>query len=394
MNTSSWYMRRVAEELDNYRTVSNVHDLPDIYQYWSDRYVSPLLSEVGIPSLEFFFAEPVADRCAIRSTEPVRVVSLGSGNGEVEVALARAVLDRGFRNLEVTCVELNGAMQERAHGLAIDTGTNQHMRFVEADLNEWVADGEYDVVLANHSLHHVIALEHLFAEVRSALPTSGVLLVNDMIGRNGHQRWPEAQRFVEAIWGSMPDRYKYNHQLKTIDPDFVNRDCSTEGFEGVRAQDILPLLLRTFHPETFVAFANVIDVFVDRGYGHNIDPASTEDTQFVDRVAQLDQLAIDLGIVKPTHLIASFRTTQVPAKYPRQWRPEFCVRYQDSQHQDAPGAEGGRVDEVSELRRRCSGLEAERDQARGELAALASSRSWRYMQPARTLYGRVRARRR
>ena len=161
------------------------------------------------------------------------------------MSLARAVLDRGFRNVEVTCMELNSDMQERAHQAAVTAGAGAHMRFLEADLNEWIADGTYDVVLASHSLHHVVALEHLFGEIVGALPPDGVLLVNDMIGRNGHMRWPEAQEVIEAIWRNMPDRYKYNQQLARFDPEFVNHDCSTEGFEGVRAQDILPLLLRS-----------------------------------------------------------------------------------------------------------------------------------------------------
>jgi SAM-dependent methyltransferase len=379
VSTSASYKESVARELENFRNVANVHDLPEIYHYWSERYVRPLLTEVGVQSIEGFFAEQVIQRCASRGGSIVRVVSLGSGNGEVEVSLARAVLERGFRDLEVTCVELNGDMQERAQREAVSAGASANMRFVEADLNEWVADGTYDVVLASHSLHHVVALEHLFGEITGALAPDGVLLVNDMIGRNGHMRWPEAQEFIEAIWRSMPDRYKYNQQLTRFDPEFVNHDCSTEGFEGVRAQDILPLLLRVFHPETFVAFANIIDVFVDRGYGHNLDPASADDRQFIDSVGHLDQLSIDLGIVKPTHLIASFRTTPVAAKYPRHWNPEFCVRNPGMQHP------------VDGLRRRCSDLEAQRDQARAQLAAVVSSRTWRYMAPVRALYRRLRS---
>jgi SAM-dependent methyltransferase len=376
---SASYEESVARELENFRNVANVHDLPEIYRYWAERYVTPLLNEVGVQSIDLFFAEQVAQRCARRQGSTVRVVSLGSGNGEVEVSLARAVLERGLRDLEVTCVELNGDMQKRARREAASAGTSANMRFVEADLNEWVADGTYDVVLASHSLHHVVALEQLFDEITGALVPDGILLVNDMIGRNGHMRWPEAQEFIEAIWRSMPDRYKYNQQLSRFDADFVNHDCSTEGFEGVRAQDILPLLLRTFHPETFVAFANIIDVFVDRGYGHNLDPESADDRQFIDSVGQLDQLSIDLGIVKPTHLIASFRTTPVAARYPRHWNPEFCVRDPAMQHPH------------DDLRRRCSDLQAERDQARAELAAVVSSRTWRYMEPVRAVYRRLRS---
>ena len=54
--------------------------------------------------------------------------------------------------------------------------------------------------MANHSLHHVLALEHLFAQVSATLREDGVFVVNDMIGRNGHQRWPEALDLLQRIW--------------------------------------------------------------------------------------------------------------------------------------------------------------------------------------------------
>ena len=85
----------------------------------------------------------------------------------------------------------------------------------------------------------------------------------------------------------MPSRYKYNHQLKRFEELYENWDCSKEGFEGIRAQDILPLLLQTFRFEAFVAFGNLPDVFVDRGFGHNLDPTSQEDVDFVDRIGAL-----------------------------------------------------------------------------------------------------------
>jgi hypothetical protein len=67
------------------------------------------------------------------------------------------------------------------------------------------------------------------------------------------------------------------------------------------------------------------------------------------------------------------------ARYPRHWNPEFCVRDPAMQHPH------------DDLRRRCSDLQAERDQARAELAAVVSSRTWRYMEPVRAVYRRLRS---
>jgi hypothetical protein len=78
---SATYKESVARELENFRNVANVHDLPEIHHYWSERYVRPLLSEVRVQSIEHFLAEQVIQRCARRDGGIVRVVSLGSGNG-------------------------------------------------------------------------------------------------------------------------------------------------------------------------------------------------------------------------------------------------------------------------------------------------------------------------
>ena len=77
VSMSASYEESVARELENFRNVANVHDLPEIYHYWSERYVTPLLAEVGVQSIDLFFADHVAQRCARRNGTSVRVVRWG-----------------------------------------------------------------------------------------------------------------------------------------------------------------------------------------------------------------------------------------------------------------------------------------------------------------------------
>ena len=139
---------------------------------------------------------------------------------------------------------------------------------------------QYHLVMVNHSLHHFVALELLFDTIHKVLHPEGYFVADDMIGRNGHMRWPEALAILEELWAELPDRYKYNHQLRRLEIEYENWDCSRQGGnEGIRSQDILPLLLKKFHFDLFVGFANVIDVFVDRNFGHNFDPNDAQDNQ-------------------------------------------------------------------------------------------------------------------
>ena len=111
----------------------------------------------------------------------------------------------------------------------------------------------------------------------------------------------------------------------------MNWDCSIQGFEGIRSQDILPLLLSQFHFELFVAYGNVIDPFVDRAFGHNFDATAQWDRDFIDRVHQRDEEAILAGWIKPVHMEAVVGK-EIPERilcHPP-LTPEFSVRWPDT----------------------------------------------------------------
>jgi SAM-dependent methyltransferase len=320
------YDARVSAELRTFADQEVIHDLPAIHHLWAQRFVMPLLAEVGVPSIDVLWRREIGEQCRRRAPEPARLVSLGAGNGELELALAESLADEGIPNLQLTLLELNGEMLDRAAAEARRIGIADRVHGELADLNRWAPTGPVDVYLANHSLHHVVELEHLYRQVRSSLAPEGVLLVNDMIGRNGHQRWPEAAQAVRRIWRTLPERYRRNHAVGGVDHEYPDLDCSSEGFEGIRSQDVLPLLLREFHPETYVTFANVIDPFVDRIYGPNFDPDDPTDAALIEEIATFDEAAIDAGVLTPTHLVAVFRGEPVSCRHPRRRSPERTVR--------------------------------------------------------------------
>ena len=253
-------------------------------------------------------------------------MSLGAGNGDTEIGIAVRLRQQGIENLELVLLELNPQMLDRAMSDARQHGIEDRVVVAQADLNEWRAEGTVDVYFANHSLHHIVALESVFAEVAASLDPEGVLLVNDMIGRNGHVRWPEAADLVHRVWNMTPERYRQNPFQQTPDVIYPDIDCSTSGFEGIRAEDILPLLLRQFHPDVYITFLNVADPFIDRVYGPNFDVNKPEDLAFIDALGRLDDAAMDLQLVTPTHLVASFRARAVPCRYPRERSPQRTLR--------------------------------------------------------------------
>lgn len=321
------YEEQLEAQISQYREVENIHDLPDIFHYWSNKHLRPrLLSVMGVETIVDFYA--VHFKAAVIACRNTALLSVGAGDCSVEIGVAKRLRELGVNDFTLTCLEVSPHLLERAEAAVARNGLEGVVLPIRVDINRWQPAHQFAGVMANHSLHHFVELERIFEGVRQCMPDeAGVFVTNDMIGRNGHMRWPEVLDIVDSIWGFMPDRYKHNRQLGRFEKSFVNWDCSSEGFEGVRAQDILPLLNKTFGFESFLGFGGIVDVFVDRAFGHNFDPASDSDRSFVDFLQLLNDRLIDGGIIKPTTMFAVMHKSPVSA--PKQWRhwgARFCER--------------------------------------------------------------------
>src|SRR5579872_5422167 len=231
------YAQRIGNELQNFNSCSKIHDLPPIASYWSRKFLSPLLLEHGFQEAQEFFAK-FLQQAAVGRRRPL-FASLGAGDCQVEIQTAQLLKNRGVSEFTIECLELNPQMLNRGRKRAQEAGVESHLAFVETDVNSWTADKQYSAIVASHSLHHMVELEHVFDEVRRALHPAGYFVATDMIGRNGHMRWPEALQEMRPFWHELPREYRWNHLMSRLEEEYINHDCSTHGFEGVRAQDIL-----------------------------------------------------------------------------------------------------------------------------------------------------------
>jgi 2-polyprenyl-3-methyl-5-hydroxy-6-metoxy-1,4-benzoquinol methylase len=321
MNT---YERRVLEQIAQYAQVENIHDLPQVFHLWSNRFLGPGLEEVfGTATVEGFYASAVAD---ININVSKRIFSIGCGDGWLEIALAKLLLAAGHHSFEIVASDLSPVLIARFEEKIAAAGIRQHFKLSVADSNTTTIPDEFDVIIANHVLHHIVDLETLFADVMRSLKPGGVFATNDMIGRNGHMRWPEVAVFVHAYWHFLRPEQKYHAQLKRPEPNFIDHDCSSEGFEGVRAQDILPLLLKPFHPKRFFADGGLIDVFVDRSYGHGFRTDRADDCALIEHIGKVNELLLDSGLVKPTIMFGHFVKSPCEERFYRARRAASCIR--------------------------------------------------------------------
>lgn len=321
------YKDRVAKQIEQYVDVENIHELPDIYHYWSHNYLRPKLEEIfGLTDIGEIYADWFCK--AIRDSGLTTIISVGAGDGDVEIDVAEKMLKRGCTKFEIQGLELSPVLIERAREKISKKGLENNVRFIETDLNNWAPSEPIAGAMANHSLHHIVALEPVFDSIASILDPAGYFVTSDMIGRNGHMRWPEALIIVQAVWREIETSKKYNQQLKRLEKhEYINHDCSDEGFEGVRAEDILPLLIERFQFERMCAWGGLTDIFVDRGFGHNFDRDDANDKSLIDDLASANDSLMRLGFIKPTQVIAVMSTGEPSSpKITDNKKPDYFVR--------------------------------------------------------------------
>jgi len=304
------YARRVRQQIEQYEADVAIHDLPAIFHEWSNRFVLPGIKAVyGKDTIIGVYADGFMDSVNRVGGRP-RFLSLGCGDGGTEIEIAQELHALGLKEFDFVCIDLSPLLLQR-FAERIPPGLVDCFILRHGDINQQIMDQRFHAIMANHSLHHMVELEEIFAATFAALHDQGSFLTNDMIGRNGHQRWPETRIFVDFFWPMLTERQRNNLQLRRPEPRFIDHDCSTSGFEGIRAQDILPLILAAgFRSHSFLGFGGFIDPFVDRSFGHNFSPAEPDDVFLIRRMGLLNEILLDTGAIKPTMMLARF------VKYP------------------------------------------------------------------------------
>jgi 2-polyprenyl-3-methyl-5-hydroxy-6-metoxy-1,4-benzoquinol methylase len=323
-------------ELDNFHLeqaarlfsdATNIHgDLPPAYSYWSSQYVDNRLEGLfGARTSESFYAICISELCRTRRDGRVRIASIGCGEGLTEIQVCKQLLQIGHREILFECVDIAAGAIERAVAAAAAAGLSDYISFRVETFDE-IIKRQFDVFIANQVLHHIVDLERVFDCVKRSIGHDGIFLSCDMIGRNGHMLWPEALMIADRLWEGLPRKYKLNHVLNRYEGVYSNWDNSKEANEGVRAQDILPLLLRRFHFTKFFAAGNLTIALFGRHFGANFSPDEPSDRAVIDQVSRLDFDLIDIGYLKPMLMFASMSNQPSECIHFRHWSPQFCAR--------------------------------------------------------------------
>lgn len=279
--------------------------LPPICHYWTGRYLADEARRLGFGSAEALYRDRIVQRSG-ETGKPVRVASAGCGAAGMEIELARGLKSDGIPVL-ITCFDFNPGLMRHAADMAQAADVADTMRFEVRDCNQPFALPEQDVIIVNQFFHHVTALETFCASLQQSLAPAGVLLSSDIIGRNGHQLWPDVALVVERFWARLAPAQRHDRHFGRIREDYRSIDHAAYSNEGVRAQDVVACLLAAFDFELFYSFGGAIMPFVERRIGFNFDPADAADRTFIDTVQQADAVALAEERYPAANMVAVLR---------------------------------------------------------------------------------------
>ena len=275
--------RRLSEESDRFCASGDSHDLPEIANWFSQNILShELIKHTGSRSFQELVLQGIKN--ARKSNREFVLVSLGSGHGQIENELLEMVPSISPGNTHFYAIDLFSPND------SVETQTNGHtyrLTRISQNLNKPTFPKNADMIIVHHALHHFVALEEIFESIYEILlANSGSLIIADMVGRNGHMRWPESLRAINRIWKALPEDKKFNNQFQKTWSTFENWDCSSEGFEGIRSEDITKILMKHFESDGSFFWGGVLDPFIDRGFGDNFDPKNHKDLDTIKKLSQ------------------------------------------------------------------------------------------------------------
>lgn len=243
--------------------------------------------------------------------KPVRVLSLGCGNGHLE----RVLVSFNLPYVEIQGMDINPDLMIYAGQEAENLGY-KNLKYVVADLNHAaLPENTFDLVIFFHSLHHVENLEGMLESVKTTLTKDGLLLVVDFIGPTRWQ-WTDLQMDItQQLLDLLPDELKINlhdptfkETKKKISRPEVNDIIRSDPSESVRSGEILEILHREFDVLEEKSMGGTILSLLFDGIAGNFDEQNPVVCSLIQSLQKTEELLIANQVLPPDHIFMVLNT--------------------------------------------------------------------------------------
>ena len=256
-----------------------------------------------------FYDEVVA---AAYEKENPRLLSMGCGYGGHDLAIAR----RLRKPFKILGVDLNPKVYSQAQRCAEAEGLD--IEYSSLDLNfVEIQPGSFDVIYAVASLHHLLNLEHVFAQTHRALKPDGLFVMLDIIGKTQVLFWRENVEFAANLVKNMPRRLRPSVGIQLwrhlrFDPYTIigkySEPSVQHGMEGIRQEEIEAVMTKWFRPVKLYKYNAFMRLICTNSYlGTRLNPENPEDRKFLERLIKIEVEQIESAKLKPTEMFGVFR---------------------------------------------------------------------------------------
>jgi len=171
-----------------------------------------------------------------------RGLTLGCGTGRCERELMSQGVCRSFHGIDLSEHAIEMA-QQTAKELGLP------LTYEVADLNSVkLPEKEFDLVVAQTCLHHVLFLEHVADQVWRSLKSDGYLWIHDFIGEAQSQYEPKRLAIMNEILAILPEKFRRNTFNNVLTTHIKRPEPGTlaSPFESIRSSEIVSVFQRWF----------------------------------------------------------------------------------------------------------------------------------------------------
>ena len=228
-------------------------------------------------------------------------LSLGCGRGGLERhAFALGTVET------FDAIDISSGCIDEARSTAQRLGLGSKVNYIVANLNELRLEPQkYDAVFASMSIHHVEALETLYAQLCLSLRDDGFFICNEYIGPSRFQLTAGRLQLINELLPILPTRYrriirdgKATSDIKTVYNNlpltwFDEHDPS----EAIRSADIMSVMRKYFHIIEFRPYGGGLLHFLLENIVGNFQDGQEDDNAWLDILTYIEQLLEERAII-------------------------------------------------------------------------------------------------
>jgi SAM-dependent methyltransferase len=223
-----------------------------------------------------------------------RSLDLGCGAGEK----SRTVFHAGS-TLETHGLDISEDRIAEAERSRIADGIPGEFRVADVNTAS-LPRNTYELIFSAHSLHHFLALEHVFAEVHEALTPNGLFILEEFVGPTQFQ-WTDAQiDVVRTLMALLPDdlrMLRWNAVKPYEGRPTVADVVAASPFESIRSSEILPLFRRFFKVIELRSLGGTLQHLLYNGIVHNFSLDRRDACDYVQAIIDTEDALIDANLL-------------------------------------------------------------------------------------------------